>query len=164
VTTKQDFIPEEWAELLQAPMTVTLYVTVSSPSVFGSVKEAYSTAKEIAHLTQSQHENQLLRELAVEFKDRETARKAQPDIESRDPALVMEGALAELEGVVRILNEKATQEESAEIRQWLYQIGVSAANAAKEGGFLGIGAVRVSPKEQAALDELQRVLGVAPAA
>jgi hypothetical protein len=163
VTTKQDFTPEEWAELLQAPMTVTLYITVSSPSVFGSIKEAYSTAKEIAHLTQSQHENQLLRELAVEFKDRETARKAQPEIESKDPARIMEGALNELEDVKRLLNEKATPEESAEILGWLYQIGLAAANAAKEGGFLGIGAVRVSPNEQAALADLQRVLDVEPA-
>jgi len=164
VTTKQDFTSEEWVELLQAPMTVTLYITISSPSVFGSIKEAYSTAKEIARLTQTQHENQLLRELAAEFKVRESARKAQPEIESKDPARVKEAALNDLQGVSRLLEQKATPEESAQVRKWLYQIGVAAANAAKEGGFLGIGAVRVSPEEQAALDDLQRVLGIEPAA
>jgi hypothetical protein len=37
------------------------------------------------------------------------------------------------------------------------------AEASKEGGFLGIGAVRVSGKEQAALDELAEILGVSAA-
>jgi hypothetical protein len=160
MTTKADFSTEEWAELLQAPMTVTLYITISSPSLFGSIKEVYSTAREIAHLTQSQHENQLLRELASEFRERETARKAQPEIESRDPTQLKQAVLDDLQDVTRLLERRATSDESAEVRRWLYQIGVVAANAAKEGGFLGIGAVRVSPAEQAALEDLRRVLDV----
>ena len=45
-------------------------------------------------------------------------------------------------------------------REWLYQVGVRQANASKEGGFLGIGAVRVSEAEQNALAELAHTLGV----
>ena len=55
---------------------------------------------------------------------------------------------------------KATPEESTTYREWLYQVGVRQANASKEGGFLGIGAVRVNEAEQNALTELARTLGV----
>jgi hypothetical protein len=52
MTTKAAFSPEEWTELLQAPMTVAMYITIVSPSVFGSVKEAYSVARSIAQKVQ----------------------------------------------------------------------------------------------------------------
>ena len=45
----------------------------------------------------------------------------------------------------------------------LMYLAQQTAEASKEGGFLGIGAVRVSDKEQAALDELAEVLGVSAA-
>src|SRR4029453_9624075 len=62
--------------------------------------------------------------------------------------------LEELAEVNRIVSEKATREDAAAVRQWLLAAAQAAANAAKEGGFLGFHAERVSEGEQRMLDRL----------
>lgn len=54
-------------------------------------------------------------------------------------------------------------EDGQDYSQWLVHLAQATAEGSKEGGFLGIGAVRVSDKEQAALDELAETLGVGAA-
>ncbi len=159
MTTKTDFTAEEWEQLLEAPMSIAMYIAVASPSIFGSIKEAVSVAKNIAKKTQ-EGTTELLSFLLAEFQDKEAAKQAQPEFESKDPASIKQEVLDELGAVVTLLDEKASAEEASEIKSWLYQVGVDAANASKEGGFLGIGAVRVSDEEKAALEELAGVLGV----
>ncbi len=66
----------------------------------------------------------------------------------------------ELKRVNEILSAKATPEEAASFRAWLIEAAQEAANAAKEGGFLGIGATRVSEGEEAMLSQLREILGV----
>ena len=66
--------------------------------------------------------------------------------------------LDEIRAVNDILTSKATPEEAAAFRDWLKKAAQDAANAAKEGGFMGIGAERVSAGEQQMLDELDKVL------
>ena len=50
--------------------------------------------------------------------------------------------------------------DAQEFRTWLMSIARKAAEAAKEGGFLGIGGTQVSASEQAALAQLGTALGV----
>jgi len=159
MTTKADYTSEEWEQLLEGPMSVTMYITIVSPGVFGSIKEAMSVAKNIAK--QSQESNtELLGALLADFQDKESAKLAQPEFESKDPVSIKKEVLDELGAVVSILDTKATSEEAAEVKAWLYQVSVDVANASKEGGFLGIGAVRVSDSEKAALDDIAGALGV----
>lgn len=57
------------------------------------------------------------------------------------------------------LDEKATPEEAAEIKAWLYDVSVKTANAAKEGEFLGFGGKKSSPNGTAQslrLSDLER--------
>ena len=49
-------------------------------------------------------------------------------------------------------------EDAAGYREWLLAAAEEAANAAKEGGFMGWHAVRVSEGEQKMLDRLGEVL------
>ena len=159
MTTKTDFTAEEWEKLLEAPMSITMYIAVVSPSIFGSIKEAVSVAKNIAKKTK-EGTTELLSFILADFQDKETAKQAQPEFESKDPASIKQEVLDELGAVVVLLDEKATAGEASEIKSWLYQVGVDTANASKEGGFLGIGAVRVSDEEKAALVEIAGALGV----
>lgn len=159
MTTKTDFTAEEWEQLLEAPMSIAMYIAVASPSIFGSIKEAVSVAKNIAKKTK-EGATELLSFLLADYQDKESAKLAQPEFESKDPASIKQEVLDELGAVVALLDEKATAEEASEIKSWLYQVGVDAANASKEGGFLGIGAVRVSDEEKAALVEIAGALGV----
>ena len=48
--------------------------------------------------------------------------------------------------------------DAAAFKNWLRQIGLSVAEAATEGGFLGIGGVAVSDAEKATLAEISSAL------
>jgi hypothetical protein len=67
--------------------------------------------------------------------------------------------LEELNAVSAIVSAKATAEETAAFKQWLLTTAQDAADAAKEGGFLGFGAVQVSEGEQSMLEQLRVTLG-----
>ena len=75
-------------------------------------------------------------------------------------ATVREQVVEELGRVNEILDAKATPEEAAAFRQWILQAAQASADAAKEGGFMGIGATRVSEGEKAMIAKLGEVLGV----
>jgi hypothetical protein len=68
--------------------------------------------------------------------------------------------LDELSAVNDILRAKANPDEADAFRRWLLDVAQGAADAAKEGGFMGFGAVRVSEGEQAMLERLGSTLGV----
>ncbi len=56
---------------------------------------------------------------------------------------------------------KARPEESQAVKRWLQDTGKRVSEAAREGGFLGLGGTQVSEQEKTALNELGRSLGVA---
>ena len=59
---------------------------------------------------------------------------------------------------LRLLEGKATPEDVEAYKRFVLGLGRAAAEAHKEGGFIGIGGKQVSDEEQAALDELAAVL------
>ena len=81
----------------------------------------------------------------------------EPDLK---PVTARQRVVDELKRTNEILSAKATPEEAKSFRSWLIQAAQDAANAAKEGGFLGIGATLVSEREEAMLAQLREILGV----
>ncbi len=75
-------------------------------------------------------------------------------------ALAAKMILDELAAVNVILGAKATSEEADAFRHWLLDVAGAAADAAKEGGFMGFGAVQVSEGEKRMIDELRTALGM----
>jgi hypothetical protein len=61
--------------------------------------------------------------------------------------------------VNEILTAKATPEEATAFRSWLLTAAQAAADGAKEGGFMGFGAVQVSQGEKDMLDQVRSALG-----
>jgi hypothetical protein len=59
-----------------------------------------------------------------------------------------------------ILMAKGRAEEGLAYRRWLLSLGRRVAEAAREGGILGIGSARVTDDEKAVLTVLARALGV----
>jgi len=59
-----------------------------------------------------------------------------------------------------IVAAKATPEESAAFSEWLVVTAQAAADAAKEGGFMGFGAEQVSQGEKDMLDQVRSAVGV----
>jgi hypothetical protein len=82
------------------------------------------------------------------------------DFKPDSSALAGKMILDELGAVNSILGAKATSEEADTFRQWLLEVATAAAEAAKEGGFMGFGAVRVSEGEQRMVDQLRAALGI----
>ena len=72
--------------------------------------------------------------------------------------------LDELAEANRIVTAKASPDEASAYRAWVVQSAKKAAEAAKEGGFFGIGAVQVSEGEQTFLTKVEQAMGSTPPA
>ncbi|MCX7790349.1 MAG: hypothetical protein N2378_06885, partial [Chloroflexaceae bacterium] len=73
----------------------------------------------------------------------------------RDPAR----AVAACRAAGELLARKAPPEVTAEVREWLIDLGQEVARAAIEGGFMGMGGQRVNERERAILAEIAAALG-----
>jgi hypothetical protein len=171
VSTKTDYSAEEWKLVLKAPLMAGLAVVAASPSgPLGVLRELFAVGKLVAE-TKSQAEgqggfsNELLRALVADL--------SSPDGRAQLDAAELRGlateqlrahALDTCRTVAVLLDRKATREEADGLKRWLVAIAQRTAEAAKEGGFLGIGGTRVSETETAAIREIAQVLGVPPPA
>jgi hypothetical protein len=68
--------------------------------------------------------------------------------------------LKELREVNELVSAKATAEEAEAFRRWLLAAAQAAADAGKEGGFLGSGGEQVSAGEQQMLQQVHTALGI----
>jgi hypothetical protein len=152
----KDFSADEWKTVSAAPFMAGLIVTMSDLSgPVGVTKEAVAVGKLITE-SGAKSSSELIRSLAESFKG--GTRPEMPDVpKERDQArtsLVNSCALA-----VAAVAAKAPLEVQ-EFKTWLMSIARGAAEAAKEGGFLGFGGTQVSESEQRALSQLGTALGV----
>ena len=69
-----------------------------------------------------------------------------------------EQVLDQLREARRIVESKATADEAEAFKQWLVAAAQAAAEAAKDGGFMGIGAHLVSEREQDMLGQVRRAV------
>ncbi len=159
MTQKSDFTPEAWRTLLMGPLATNLYIIVADPSVFGAIKESFALTKELADVQTDPNAPELLRFMVADLLDKDTVRDLMPDLKGH-PETVRARLRELIDAAVAQLNEKAAPEESAEIRRWMLNLAERTASAAREGGFLTIGSVRVSDQEKQALAELAEILGV----
>jgi hypothetical protein len=67
--------------------------------------------------------------------------------------------LEELRAVSGIVSSKATAEEAAAFNNWILTSAQAAADAAKEGGFMGFGAEQVSQGEKDMLEQVRTAIG-----
>jgi len=76
------------------------------------------------------------------------------------PAEIKTKCIETLRQVAEVVDAKAPADAAA-FKTWLRQISQHVAEAAKEGGFLGIGGVTVSEAEKATLAEISNALKLA---
>jgi len=69
--------------------------------------------------------------------------------------------LERVKSTAALVAAKATPAEAQAYKAMLVGVAEQAANASKEGGFLGFGGVRVSDKEQAFIAEVKAAAGIA---
>lgn len=161
MANKDDFTPEEWDQLVAAPQMAAFYVAFASPSgPVGSFKEMAVYPRLIVEAIENPGSNNLIQAVAVFFKDKIDKREM-PEMPKMGMDIVENKAkcMEVLRGIVGPLTNKAPAEAEGFMR-WVYQAAVISAEAAKEGGFLGIGGVKVNEAEAAALKEIAGVLGI----
>ena len=149
MTTKADFDAEEWATIVEAPVLAGLRVVGAHRG--GTIRESLAIGKVYAAARQEQGHSKLLDELVGSPPSVDPQRlKEQGEISA---------ATGErLRDALRILSAKVSVEEVDSYKRFVKDVAQAAAEAHKEGGFIGIGGKPVSPEESAALEEIAAVL------
>jgi hypothetical protein len=159
MTSKPDFSEEEWTRLKRAPFVAGMAISLADPGgPIELVKETAATLKTVRDAAESGGRGELIEAIAQDVVA-ETRERKNPlhDFKAKG-ALAGQEILEELAEVNRIVSAKATPEEAGAYRDWLRTAAQEAANAAKEGGFMGFRAERVSEGEQRMLDKLGEAL------
>lgn len=155
MSSKADFTEEEWARLKRAPFVAGLAISLADPGgPIEAVKETSATLRTVtsgAGGDRGELVGAIAGEVAAERKNQLSGFKPRGATAGQD-------ILDELGAVNGIVAEKASEEDAAAYRKWLLDAAQEAANAAKEGGFMGWHAERVSAGEQKMLDRLGEVL------
>ena len=154
MTAKSDFTEEEWVRVRRAPFVAGMAISMADPG--GPIEMAKESMGTVKAATNPPTGEQLLAEIAAELQ--EMAQQRQNPLTDFKPQ-AREGIVEELGVVSGIVSSKATAEESAAFKQWLLTTAQAAADAAKEGGFMGFGAIQVSEGEKNMLDQVRATIG-----
>jgi hypothetical protein len=164
LTTKADFSDDEWARLRRAPFVAGMAISLADPGgPIEAVKESAAALKTVMDAGQQSGKGELVDAIAADAAAQMRERhNPLADFKPSKGAMAGEEILEELRAANEIVTEKASAEDADAYREWLMTAAQRAADAAKEGGFIGFGAERVSEGEQRMLDKLREVLA-APA-
>jgi hypothetical protein len=156
MATLKDFTADEWKNVAAAPFIAGLVATMADLSgPVGVTKEAVAVGKLIME-SGANSSSELIRSLAESFTG--GARPEMPAV-PKDREQARNSLVDKCRQAVAAVTAKSPT-EAQEFTNWLMSIARKAAEAAKEGGFLGFGGTQVSEKEQAALSQLGAALGV----
>ncbi len=166
MSTGADYRTDEWVIVTRAPDYVGNYIIFADLGVTTLQKELKGLATAIEGTEPPADASALVSQIVEQFKHREAElhgeEEARAEAEAADAALGPDhqaGILQQLTLAMAIVRAKGGDAEAAAFGSWLMMLAQATAEAAKEGGVLGIGSVRVSDKEKAALVALQDVLG-----
>ena len=148
MATKADFNGEEWSTVVEAPLLAGMRVVSAERG--GTIRESLAIGRVYTEARKGQGESELLDALVA----------SPPGV---DPQGLQAGGdlktvVAErLREASRLVREKGSGEEADAYEAFVMSVARAAAEAHKEGGFIGIGGKQISDQEQAALDEIQAV-------
>ncbi len=145
MTTKAEFNAEEWSLILEAGPTAAMVVIRADKG--GTIRESLSIGKTYAAEQQNAAATELLAAIVADRPELDTKRYT-------DPSEIATVGLQRVRGAVDTVAQKGTQLEVEDFKRFLYEVARHAAEAHKEGGFLGIGGTRVSEEEAEALQRL----------
>jgi hypothetical protein len=160
MTTKSDYSEQEWDGLLKTPVLAGSYIMISDISVTAMPREMKGMLKAITAQKAPAEAQELVAAVVADLiKKSEGKEKLQeiPLEDNQDPRQQMLDILTQS---LSVLDEKDSKEEKAAFCTWLLAVAQATAESGREGGFLGIGSVRVSDQEAAALEDLKQAFGL----
>lgn len=154
MTTKSDFDEQEWTRIVRAPFVAGMAITLADPG--GPIEAAKESMASIRSATNPPSREQLLTEVALEIQamtqQRHNPLKGFKPTGDRPPG---EQVVDELRSVQELVAAKADPEEASAFGRWIVTSAQAAADAAKEGGFMGFGAEQVSQREKDMIDRVR---------
>jgi hypothetical protein len=165
MTTQAAFTTEQWNLLRILPLLVVDGVSTIDPSgTLGTMKEVLDGMTEKIELL---HQGSKLELLSAMLADKSILRFPDPKTlvgegnRKQQMANLKVAVLGRIRDVANLLSQKASPEEARAYKQMVMRVAEKAANASKEGGFLGFGGVRVSNAEQSFMNEVKAALQLA---
>jgi hypothetical protein len=150
VSVRAGFNAEEWAAIEEAPLLAGARVVAAASG--GALRESFAIGRVYAAARELRGESPLLDELV--------ASTPSIDLENlRDHPDPVGASTERLQAALAFLQSKATAEDVDAYKGFVLAVVQTAAEAHREGGFVGIGGAEVTEREQAALDEIGAVLG-----
>lgn len=165
---KSTFTPDEWKRILGSTMLAGMAVSAADQSgLWGMLQESLAGGSAVLEARTDPNANSLIRAVVADFQTPEGRAAARDDIKATIAGIASSAdaqakAIEALKQVAVLLDTKAEADAPA-FKAWLQTIGSRTANAATEGGFLGIGGVAVSEAEKAALEQIANALRPAAA-
>jgi hypothetical protein len=146
MTTKADFTPQDWEQILEGPPAAGMLVITAQRG--GTLRETVSMAKAYVEARQHHGQSELLDEIVA----------AKPEIDHtryHSAEELKEHCLQHLRDAVALLDGKATAQELDEYKRFIVNLTDKVAHAHRVHGDQGA----VGDAEQAAIAEVAQALG-----
>lgn len=160
MSVKEKFTPEEWNNLLKAPMLAAYAVAGAAPSRQEDfVREMAGVAEAVIEVEHRVSKDSLLGEVIADI-------VANAEDESRGPTEklslddVRARALNTCREVATALDAKVSPEEAYQYKRWVLLVAEKVAEAAKEGGLFGFGGEQISGSEIATINEIGEAIRI----
>jgi hypothetical protein len=159
---KTNFTPDEWKLLLESVTMAGIAVSAADPSgLWGLLKESFASGSELVKAKMDPQANSLIKAVVADFETAEGRTAARDGLKEKlkglKPPEIPAKCIETLRQGAAVVDAKAPADAGA-FKLWLRQISQHVAEAATEGGLLGIGGVRVSDAEKATLKEISSAL------
>jgi hypothetical protein len=154
VTTKDDFDEQEWARIIRAPFVAGMAITLADPG--GPIEATKESMASMKSATSPPSREQLLTEVALDISSNlQEHHNPLKGFKPQSGRPAGEQVLDELRLVQELVKAKADPDEATAFAGWMVQSAQAAAEAAKEGGFMGIGAEQVSQRETDMIEKVR---------
>lgn len=157
-----DYTTAELQTLVKAPMMTGISVAMVDMGIVSTAIEAAAMSKQIAGAAQKYPANSIIQAGFSEATLKSgNVKLDKPDIKPEDvkSGAMLDSAIADISAALTLVEGKASAEEVAEYKQFIYDCGAAVAEAAGEGLF-GTGSNKVSASEAAALAKVKVALGL----
>jgi hypothetical protein len=149
---RKSFTDAEWGQIRLAPTAAAYYVMSASPSgPVGSIQELSAAGDMMKSVLQNAGATSLVNVAFGTIAGLDQAGEVINEKSSRD------SMLAAIKGAAAAVKAKAPNEATS-FAETIGGLAQKVAEAAKEGGFLGIGGKQISDREQQALNEINAAL------
>jgi hypothetical protein len=162
MTDKSNFTPDEWKLILESVMMAGIAVSAAEPSgLWGLLKESFAGGTALVTAKMDSGSNPLIKAVVADFESADGRSIARDGVKEQltgsKAGEIKAKCIETLRQAGAVVVTKAPGDAAA-FKGWLRQISQHVAEAATEGGFLGIGGVPVSEGEKATLTEISSAL------